>query len=307
MRKYIVCFCLAVSIFSVTAFAEFSSSDSDNLNSIENSLTNSSSSLTVAGMLYRILDQVEYLGNINNQINKLPEILGYDDAVSAYPSLYSLLYQNNELIYDIGSSLSSSASGSILYELQQIRIYQKYLTNTTTIGLWSLNESGNPVKGKEISSNILGWTSQIYSQLTWDGINPHTYDKTFYGLVAQMQRVLASDDDLALAESQEDNRNQIEDTFLSGESSGTSLGVGDFQNLNSVGSEVTDLFSLGGTASVDGFVSGFGDAESVGSGWFSAATQSQLDTVPTTFALGDPYNMAGWESNYEWVLGGDFE
>lgn len=139
---------------------------------------------------------------------------------------------------------------------------------------------------------------------------------TLYTRVAKLQDVLASDDDKALAESQKENREQIEQDFLSGKSGKTSLGKDDFGSLSGVGGTFKDITSLNGQASIGSFTDGLSSANETGQGWFSQATKDALDSVSdssstvSTFSFdgdymedADIYNMAGFEDHYAWLWG----
>lgn len=165
---------------------------------------------------------------------------------------------------------------------------------------------------------------------------------TLFHIVHQLQQVLASDDDLKLKQDNKANEDAATDAFLNGNSSQTSLGTGDIGNLKDVGSTFNDLTSLNGQSSVSSFLSGLTSADGTGQGWFSEATRSSLDAVSTpvtttnlvrktwrgekslTYSLSedtsvnvvmspapasapasdlDPYNMSGFEDNYNWLWG----
>lgn len=168
------------------------------------------------------------------------------------------------------------------------------------------------------------------------------YRRTLYGLIFQLQQVLASDDDLALKNDNKANEDAATDAFVNGSSSKTSLGTGDIGNLKDVGGTFNDLTSLNGQSSVSSFLSGLTSADGTGQGWFSEATRASLDAVsaPVTttrliqkhwrgeksltysisddtsvnvvrspvparapVADSDPYNMSGFEDNYNWLWG----
>lgn len=154
------------------------------------------------------------------------------------------------------------------------------------------------------------------------------YRRTLYGLVSQMQQVLASDDDLQLKKDNKANEEAATDAFVNGSSSKTSLGASDFGNLKNIGGSFNDLSSLNGQASVGSFTSGLSSADEVGQGWFSEATRASLDAVTpsnsraarslsrsSVYSLSpdavlvrrspapDTYNMSGFEENYAWLWG----
>lgn len=166
--------------------------------------------------------------------------------------------------------------------------------------------------------------------------------RSLYGIILQMQQVLASDDDLQLRNDNKANEEAATDAFVNGSSSQTSLGTGDFGNLKDVGATFNDLTSLNGQSSVSSFLSGLTSADGTGQGWFSEATRASLDAVSTpvtttqlvqkhwrgekslTYSISadtsvnvvlspapacapaadpDPYNMSGFEDNYNWLWG----
>lgn len=183
--------------------------------------------------------------------------------------------------------------------------------------------------------------TQLITALSNDGIAP-LGDRTLYSRLKQLQEVLASDDDLQLKQDNKANEDAATDAFANGSSSKTSLGVGDFGNLKDVGGTFNDLTSLNGQSSVSSFLSGLTSADGTGQGWFSEATRASLDAVSTpvtttklvqkhwrgekslTYSISadtslnvvtspaparapaadsDPYNMSGFEDNYNWLWG----
>jgi hypothetical protein len=156
--------------------------------------------------------------------------------------------------------------------------------------------------------------------LVWDG-NLTTGVPTIYRMLHLLQDTLASEDDRQLAENQKENREQVEQDFLSGKSDKTSLGKGDFSNASQVGGALNDTFNMGGASKVSDFVSGFGSAGQESLSWFSDTTANNLDSVTaagnstsgvSTFSDDgetmvdvdpDPYNMAEFSERYEWLEG----
>ena len=165
---------------------------------------------------------------------------------------------------------------------------------------------------------------------------------SLYGVVHQLQQVLASDDDLQLKNDNKANEDAATDAFVNGNSSNTSLGPGDFGNLKDVGGSFNDLTSLNGQSSVTSFLNGLTSADGAGQGWFSEATRASLDAVSSpvtttrlvqktwrgekslTYSISadtsvnvvsspapacasaadpDPYNMSGFADNYNWLWG----
>ena len=168
------------------------------------------------------------------------------------------------------------------------------------------------------------------------------YRRSLYGLVSQLQQVLASDDDLQLKQDNKANEDAATDAFVNGNSSKTSLGSGDIGNLKDVGGTFNDLTSLNGQSSISSFLSGLTSADGSGQGWFSEATRASLDAVSApvttnrlvqkhwrgekslTYSISndtsvnvvrspaparapsadsDPYNMSGFADNYNWLWG----
>ena len=165
---------------------------------------------------------------------------------------------------------------------------------------------------------------------------------TLFHIVHLLQQVLATEDDLKLKQDNKANQDAATDAFVNGSSSNTSLGTGDIGNLKDVGGTFNDLTSLNGQSSVSSFLSGLTSADGTGQGWFSEATRASLDAVSspvTTTRLvqkhwrgekslsysisddtsvnvvaspapscspvsdPDPYNMSGFEDNYNWLWG----
>ena len=165
---------------------------------------------------------------------------------------------------------------------------------------------------------------------------------TLFHIVHLLQQVLATEDDLKLKQDNKANEEVATDAFVNGSSSSTSLGTGDIGNLKDVGGTFNDLTSLNGQSSVSSFLSGLASADGTGQGWFSEATRASLDAVSTpvtttklvqktwrgekslTYSISadtsvnvvsspapacsplsdpDPYNMAGFEDNYNWLWG----
>lgn len=186
---------------------------------------------------------------------------------------------------------------------------------------------------------------QLYLTLTKD-VHLYSdqtgYRRSLYGLISQLQQVLASDDDLQLKNDNKANEDAATDAFVNGSSSKTSLGTGDIGNLKDVGGTFNDLTSLNGQSSVSSFLSGLTSADGTGQGWFSEATRASLDAVSApvttsrlirktwrgekalTYSISedtsvnvvrspaparapvsdpDPFNMSGFEDNYNWLWG----
>ena len=159
------------------------------------------------------------------------------------------------------------------------------------------------------------FTQDFYESLGLDSLGQVVpmKSKTIMGHLKNLSDTLASDEDKAIRESQNENVGQVKQDFVSGSSGGTSLGKSDFGDLSIAGSTAKDLASLNGQASINKFTDGITDANTSGLGWFSADTKSALDSVSSSQGTesralardSDPYNMAGFSDNYNWLFGGD--
>lgn len=181
----------------------------------------------------------------------------------------------------------------------------------------SSSASGQKRVGFNAVLSAMGWG------LSADSTNSYGGDFTLFHYVKNLSETLASEDDKQLAQNQKENREQVEQDFLSGKSDKTSLGKDDFGSLSSVGGTFKDTISLNGQSSLSDLTSGLSDADTAGQGWFSQATKDSLDAVSSsgssessvsTFsddglssvALDpDPYHMQGFEDNYAWLWGDD--
>lgn len=197
------------------------------------------------------------------------------------------------------------------------------------------------------SSGTIYWSAWPYAfgyllQSLLSDHNTMVGSRSLYGLVHQLQEVLASDDDLKLKQDNKANEDSATDAFVNGSSSKTSLGTDDIGNLKDVGGTFNDLTSLNGQSSVSSFLSGLTSADGTGQGWFSEATRASLDAVSApvnttrlvqkhwrgekslTYSISedtsvnvvrspaparapvadpDPYNMSGFADNYNWLWG----
>lgn len=195
------------------------------------------------------------------------------------------------------------------------------------------------VHGTNVYGSFSTVLSMLSSQLCSESsfFAPFGFQPTIYHMLHQMQQVLASDDDLALKNDNKANEDAATDAFVNGNSSKTSLGTGDIGNLKDVGGTFNDLTSLNGQSSVTSFLNGLTTADGTGQGWFSEATRASLDAVsapvstsrlvyktwrgeksltatvfedsvhtvssPASAPESDPYNMSGFEDNYNWLWG----
>ena len=192
-------------------------------------------------------------------------------------------------------------------------------------GIWKYNYDDNTwavsvsPDGTEVKTNWKTYYLNMLRNLTYDTAL-YSDSLTLRGMVKRLQETLASDDDRQLAENQKENREQVEQDFLSGQSGKTSLGKGDFSNASQVGGALNDTFNMGGAAKVSDFLSGFGSAGSESQAWFSQTTANNLNAVEAGDGTSgvsaflddgetmvdvdpDPYNMASIFDRYDWLEG----
>lgn len=287
--------------------------------------------------------------SIDSRIGSLTNT-GYRSIAEAMFTLGSKLDTSNSNITSFDSNVSTKL-GSVVTNTGLISTSNSYLQsisgNSTSIktNVSNINSSVNSLKDKTdllakestlsdvsyylsglagnsnfryqlgsvlINPESSGSLADIASQLTYSEFSfRNKIKKTIYGHLANLSETLASDDDKALRDSQNENVNAIKGQFVTGSSGGTSLGKDDFGGLSTAGSAAKDLTSLNGQASIGKFTDGLSEANTSGMGWFSADTKNALDTVPASSGKrapardSDPYNMAGFAENYNWLFGGD--
>lgn len=349
----VVVLCMALlSSFTVSASAEFDNTDSSNLFT----LTKYTASLfqnatfrnsTYNNWCYMLGDALTDIYNVNSGlVERVIEIQSKIDVSNQHLGTIS------SFLGTIDSHIGSAAdlNHSDLTSLQSF--FDKRFSNKLYYNDPSLSDPYtvafyNSSSGKFVSSAV-GWgdfIGQLYLTLTTDGIlysDRFPYRRSLYGLVSQLQQVLASDDDLQLKQDNKANEDAATDAFVNGNSSKTSLGTSDIGNLKDVGGSFNDLTSLNGQSSVSSFLSGLSSADGSCQGWFSEATRASLDAVSApvtttrlvqktwrgekslTYSISadtsvnvvrspaparapaadpDPYNMSGFEDNYNWLWG----
>lgn len=300
MKKMFVAvvLCMALlSSFTVSASAEFTSSDST----------------TLSNVYKQLIDIRNELGYPSGGYSSLRAAINYiADHLPSSPKDYSTVLSN---IYSNSSSLASTVeaikgdtnnishrSTDILNKLADINTNigtaQIAITNHLDsfsaqnhsdisllyYGFFSvLNDTLGTVNGVDFKSPIsyarsLGHT---WFDLAFDGTDGWSGERTLFSRLKQLQEVLASDDDLQLKQDNKANEEAATDAFVNGSSSKTSLGTGDIGNLKDVGGTFNDLTSLNGQSSVSSFLSGLTSADGTGQGWFSEATRASLDAVST--------------------------
>lgn len=284
-----------------------------------------------SGLVQRVIEIQSNIDASNQHLGTISSILGTIDSHLGsgfeliHSDLTSFASQNHadfnflfDSVFDpVPSGLSSTQSGSYRYPI--------FLSSDDTVYYGSF---GNAL--------LFAINNLTNDRASFAG------GPTLFHIVHQLQQVLASDDDLALKNDNKANEDAATDAFVNGNSSNTSLGPGDFGNLKDVGSSFNDLTSLNGQSSVTSFLNGLTSADGTGQGWFSEATRSSLDAVSSpvtttrlvqktwrgekslTYSISadtsvnvvaspapacapvadpDPYNMSGFEDNYNWLWG----
>lgn len=269
------------------------------------------------------------LGAISTQISDV--LKNQVTTAQILSGISGILTNNGKSLSRIESSLGSFATESTLSALSDkvatestLSKVSKYFTDGY-VAWYPLDADGNPNLNSEygFATGSFGQFMSTYMfNMTIDGfIKNQGY--TVYHYLKNLSDVLAPEDDKKLAQSQKENREQIENDFLNGSSGKTSLGKDDFGSLSSVGGTFKDTISLNGQSSLSDLTSGLADADTAGQGWFSQATKDSLDTVSgsgssestvSTFSDDglssvdldpDPYHMQGFEDNYAWLWGDD--
>lgn len=334
-KKFVsLALCMALlSSFTVSASAEFDNTDSSNLFT----LTNYCASLfqnatfrnsTYNNWCYMLGDALTDIYNVNSGL------------VQRVIEIQSMIDASNQHLGSISSSLgvidSHIASGFELNHSDLSLLYSSFFSvMNDTLGTVDGVDYKSPI-------SYIRSLGHMWFGITFDGLDGWSNQRTLYSRLKQLQEVLASDDDLELKKDNKANQDAATDAFVNGSSSKTSLGTGDIGNLKDVGDSFNDLTSLNGQSSVTSFLNGLSSADGTGQGWFSEATRASLDAVSTpvtttnlvrktwrgeksltyslsadtsvyvvaspapvsaTAADSDPYNMSGFEDNYNWLWG----
>lgn len=355
-KKFVsLALCMALlSSFTVSASAEFDNTDSSNLFTLTKytaSLFQNASfrNSTYNNWCYMLGDALTDIYNVNSGlVQRVIEIQSKIDVSNQHLGTIS------SSLVTIDSHIGSAAdlNHADLTAFQQLfdTRFASYHHSSNPSGLFPYladywyYDDGSP-KFENFSFSWGEFLGQVYLSLTKD-VQLYSdgtgYRRSLYGLISQLQQVLASDDDLQLKKDNKANEDAATDAFVNGSSSNTSLGPGDIGNLKDVGGSFNDLTSLNGQSSVTSFLNGLTSADGTGQGWFSEATRSSLDAVSTpvtttrlvqnhwrgekslTYSISadtsvnvvaspapacapaadpDPYNMAGFEDNYNWLWG----
>lgn len=314
LTSFILVLALSFSLFSVSASAEFTSTDSRTLTDIYKVIQylNISPSTwqrnSVIGFLERILNAIpsnlstnfglvggDGTNAILNDVRKWT-MFTYDSLTSNNIAGNLGDIQRNTLgtvdeiidskkilgfIHDAVSGINGYATETTL---------SKMVSSFFTVSTASTIDDTHPLVlgySKKATARLVGsygtWFSYIFQNLTTDSYYPrgiaNMFPPTLYSLVHTLQETLASEDDRQLAQNYKDNRDQAQNDFLSGQSGPTSLGKGDFSNASQVGGALNDTFNMGGAAKVSDFLSGFGSAGTESQAWFSQTTSNNLNAV----------------------------
>lgn len=353
-KKFVsLALCMALlSSFTVSASAEFDNTDSSNLFTLTKytaSLFQNASfrNSTYNNWCYMLGDALTDIYNLDSGlVQRVIEIQSKIDASNQH--LGTISSSLGTIDSHIGSGFELNHSDLTAFQQLFDTRFASYHHSSNPNGVFPYladyyDDSSSSFKnflfswGEFLGNSYLTFTKDatLYS----DSVG---YRRTLYGLISQLQQVLASDDDLQLKQDNKANQDAATDAFVNGSSSKTSLGTGDIGNLKDVGGSFNDLASLNGQSSVTSFLNGLSSADGTGQGWFSEATRASLDAVSTpvtttrlvrktwrgekslTYSISDdtsvnvvaspaparapavdsdPYNMSGFEDNYNWLWG----
>ena len=354
-----VVFCMALlSSFTVSASAEFDNTDSSNLFTLtkycaslyQNATFRNS---TYNNWCYMLGDALTDMYNVNSGlVQRVVEIQSKIDASNQH--LGTISSSLGTIDSHIGSGFELNHNDLTSFAAQNHSDFSSLLTffndtfTTQYLGPQSTYSNAYRFQLYDYDNDIFyrwyslgGLIDRFFSNFTCD--TPIFSGRpSLFGAVHQLQKVLASDDDLQLKQDNKANEEAATDAFVNGSSSKTSLGTGDIGNLKDVGGTFNDLTSLNGQSSVTSFLNGLTSADGTGQGWFSEATRASLDAVSTpvtttrlvqktwrgekslTYSISadtsvnvvaspaparvpaadpDPYNMSGFEDNYNWLWG----
>lgn len=359
-KKFVsLALCMALlSSFTVFASAEFDNTDSSNLFTLTKycaSLFQNASfrNSTYNNWCYMLGDALTDIYNVNSGlVQRVIEIQSKIDASNQH--LGTISSSLGTIDFHIGSGFALNHEDLTSFATQNHSDLSSLLTffdeTFTTRYSGPQSEYSNSYRFQlyDYDNDVFyrwytlgGLIDRFFSNFTCD--TPIFSGRpSLYGVVHQLQQVLASDSDLQLKEDNKANEDAATDAFVNGNSSQTSLGTGDIGNLKDVGATFNDLTSLNGQSSVSSFLSGLTSADGTGQGWFSEATRASLDAVSVpvtttnlvrktwrgemslTYSISedtsvnvvrspaparspvsdpDPYNMSGFEDNYNWLWG----
>ena len=355
-KKFVsLALCMALlSSFTISASAEFDNTDSSNLFTLtkycaslfQNAMFRNS---TYNNWCYMLGDALTDIYNVNSGlVQRVIEIQSKIDASNQH--LGTISSSLGTIDSHIGSGFALTHEDLTAFQQLFDTRFASYLHSNNPSGVFPYTadyyhlQDGSP-KFDNFQFSWGEFLGHAYLSLTKDVTlyaDDTGYRRTLYGLISQLQQVLASDDDLQLKQDNKANEDAATDAFVNGNSSKTSLGTGDIGNLKDVGGTFNDLTSLNGQSSVSSFLSGLTSADGTGQGWFSEATRASLDAVSApvtttrlvrqtwrgekslTYSISedtsvnvvrspfparapaadsDPYNMSGFADNYNWLWG----
>lgn len=341
-----------LSSFTISASAEFDNTDSSNLAT----LTKYCSSLwqdarfrnsTYNNWCYMLGDALTDIYNVNSGlVQRVIEIQSQIDASNQH--LGTISSSLGMIDSHIGSGFELNHSDLTAFQQLFDTRFAPYQHSNNPDGVFPYFVDYYDTSSSSYKNFVFSWGEYLgnaYLSLSKD-VSIYSdgtgYRRSLYGLISQLQQVLASDDDLQLKKDNKANEDVATDAFVNGNSSKTSLGPSDIGNLKDVGGSFNDLTSLNGQSSVTSFLNGLSSADGTGQGWFSEATRASLDAVSTpvtttnlvcktwrgekslTYSISadtsvnvvaspapacapaadpDPYNMSGFEDNYNWLWG----
>ena len=316
LLSLVLCFSLLSSL-TVSASADFTSSDSSNLQKILNQLELSATSGTVSNYLKLIYNQLTEIrseldypaggfSSLRALLNAMYNKIGSGGSSPNYSTVLNNIKNNTDSLVSSASAISgdtnsiSQRSTEILYKLNDVYLRLGTLQTAVTDHIDSASELNHSDWTNFFTGATVPWTVYVSpddpahlvgtvslpatfgfigASLLYDHLSSASGEWTLYHRVKQLQEVLASDDDLALKRDNKANEEAATSGFVSGSSSKTSLGAGDFGDLKDIGGTFNDLSSLNGQAKISSFSSGLSSADSAGRGWFSEATRASLDAV----------------------------
>lgn len=358
MKKTFVAVVLCMTLlssFTVSASAEFDNTDSSNLAT----LTKYCSSLwqdarfrnsTYNNWCYMLGDALTDIYNVSSGlVQRVIEIQSKIDASNQH--LGTISSSLGRIDSHIGSAADLNHADLTAFQQLFDTRFAAYQHSNNPDGVFPYFVDYYDASSSSFKNFAFSWgefLGQSYLSLTKDVTlysDGTGYRRTLYGLISQLQQVLASDDDFQLKNDNKANEDAATDAFVNGSSSKTSLGPGDIGNLKDVGGSFNDLTSLNGQSSVTSFLNGLTSADGTGQGWFSEVTRASLDAVSpapankvraydvyrgersSTYVIlpdvslvspemysepldvassvpaDDPYNMSGFEDNYNWLWG----
>lgn len=349
LTSFFLVLALSFSLFSVSASAEFTSSDSRTLTDIYkviqflNLSPASWQRNSVIGFLERILNAIPSNLSTNFALQGGEGTNSILDGIRDYSvSTYNYLSSTN-ISGNLGDIKRNTLATSdrLLSISNAVTGINGFATETTLSNLLSFFSSkthtsfsfddSHPFRlgysdkfDSAIYSNFAAVISYMAVQMGSDYDDEYWgafgFKPTLYHMVKTLQETLASEEDRQLAQNQKENRDQVANDFLTGQTGPTSLGKGDFSNASQVGGALNDTFNMGGAANVSDFLSGFGSAGTESQAWFSQTTADNLNAVEaldgttgvSSFADDgetmvdvnpDPYNMVDIFGRYDWLEG----